>query len=75
MKLLIVCALALLTSINLSAQSDRATLTSAQLPIYPPMALVARVEGIVVLNSTISPVGEVVAVEVASGNPLLAHMS
>jgi len=74
MKLLTACVIALLTSSNLSAQNDRDTLTSAQLPIYPPMAMVARVEGIVLLNATISPTGDVVSVEVVSGNPLLAHM-
>ena len=54
-----------------SAQIERPILSSAQLPFYPFMARVARVQGTVFLDVTLSPTGEVSHVEVISGNPLL----
>jgi protein TonB len=41
-------------------------------PVYPEIARVARVSGVVVLDCTIDPGGNVVDVRVLSGNPLLA---
>jgi protein TonB len=41
-------------------------------PVYPEIARIARVSGIVVLDCTIDPAGNVVDVRVLSGNPLLA---
>jgi protein TonB len=40
-------------------------------PAYPLEAKVARVQGTVVLNATISTTGEVSSVDVVSGPPLL----
>ncbi len=40
-------------------------------PVYPPMALQARVQGVVVLECTIGPEGKVTRVVVVSGPPLL----
>ena len=40
-------------------------------PVYPPEALTAGVEGIVVLKATIGPTGEVTDVEVRRSVPLL----
>jgi protein TonB len=41
-------------------------------PVYPEIARTARVSGIVVVDCTIDPAGNVVDVRVLSGNPLLA---
>ena len=41
-------------------------------PAYPEIARIARVSGIVVVDCTIDPAGNVVDVRVLSGNPLLA---
>jgi protein TonB len=41
-------------------------------PVYPEIARIARVSGIVVVDCTIDPAGNVVDVRVLSGNPLLA---
>jgi protein TonB len=40
-------------------------------PVYPPMAKQARVEGTVILEATISPLGRVTDVKVLRGIPLL----
>ena len=40
-------------------------------PVYPLPAKVARVQGTVVLSATISKTGEIAAVDVVSGPPLL----
>ena len=40
-------------------------------PVYPEIARMARVSGVVVLDCTIDPRGNVVDVRVLSGNPLL----
>ncbi len=40
-------------------------------PVYPEIARMARVSGVVVLDCTIDPGGNVVDVRVLSGNPLL----
>jgi protein TonB len=40
-------------------------------PAYPEMALQARVQGIVILETTIGPRGDVTAVRVLRGVPLL----
>ena len=41
-------------------------------PVYPEIARIARVSGVVVVDCTIDPAGNVVGVRVLSGNPLLA---
>lgn len=41
-------------------------------PKYPPMAKIASLQGIVILQATISPEGKVTNVVVVSGHPLLA---
>ncbi|RPJ55315.1 MAG: energy transducer TonB [Acidobacteria bacterium] len=40
-------------------------------PVYPPLAMKARVEGVVMLQVTVNEMGVVESVEVASGHPLL----
>ena len=47
------------------------TRTHGVLPVYPPAAVAAGVEGIVVLEATIGPTGEVTDVEVVRSVPLL----
>jgi TonB family protein len=42
-------------------------------PIYPPDALQARIQGVVVLECTIDPAGKVVAVRMLQGVPLLTE--
>ena len=42
-------------------------------PIYPPDALQARIQGVVVLECTIDPAGKVVAVRLLRGVPLLTE--
>jgi len=50
---------------------ELANLISQVKPVYPPIARQARVQGVVVLEATISKDGSVVDVRVVSGNPLL----
>ena len=47
------------------------TRTHGVLPVYPPEALTAGVEGVVVLQATIGPTGEVTDLEVVRSVPLL----
>jgi periplasmic protein TonB len=41
-------------------------------PVYPPLAIQARLQGVVVLDCTINPLGQVVDIKVVSGPPLLS---
>ena len=41
-------------------------------PTYPPLASQARIEGVVVLNVTISKTGDVSQIQLVSGHPMLA---
>ena|SRR5258708_37906034 len=41
-------------------------------PLYPPLANQARIEGVVTLHIALSATGEVLTVEVVSGNSVLA---
>ena len=42
-------------------------------PVYPPDAIQARVQGVVILECTISPTGKVVQVKALRGIPLLTE--
>ena len=42
-------------------------------PVYPPMALQARVQGVVIISATISASGEVIDATVLNAQPLLAQ--
>lgn len=42
-------------------------------PVYPRLAVVARIEGMVVLQATINELGEVIEVQVVRGKPLLTE--
>jgi protein TonB len=42
-------------------------------PVYPPNALRLRREGPVQLEATISKTGDISAIKIISGDPLLAH--
>ena len=42
-------------------------------PVYPPEAIQARVQGVVILECTISPTGKVVQVKALRGTPLLTE--
>ena len=57
-------------SITMAAQSEP-VLLSANIPIYPPLAAQARIEGIVKLTFTLRANGEPMNVQVVSGHAQL----
>jgi TonB family protein len=57
---------------NVSPEISQALLLKKTQPAYPPNALPSHLEGAVKLSATISPAGDVSAVKVVSGDPLLA---
>ncbi len=57
---------------NVSPEISQALLLKKTQPAYPPNALPSHLEGAVKLSATISPAGDVSAVKVISGDPLLA---
>ncbi len=57
---------------NVSPEISQALLLKKKQPAYPPKALPLHLEGAVKLSATISPTGDVSAVKVVSGDPLLA---
>jgi TonB family protein len=61
----VLCVAAL--SITLAAQTEP-VLLSANIPIYPPLAAQARIEGIVKLTFTLRANGEPINVQVVSGH-------
>ena len=52
---------------------ERANLLHQVAPAYPPLAKSARVQGIVILEATISRTGEITDLRVISGHPLLVQ--
>ncbi len=60
-----------LLTVPVRAQVEQPFLASAQLPFYPQLARMARVQGTVELDVTVSPEGKVLAAKAVSGNPLL----
>jgi outer membrane biosynthesis protein TonB len=66
----VLCVAAL--SITLVAQSEP-VLLSANIPIYPPLAALARIEGIVKLTFTLRANGEPMNVQVVSGHAQLKN--
>jgi TonB family protein len=60
-----------LCCLSLAQQPPDPILRSAQLPLYPPLALATRVEGEVKVSFVLDNKGEVASVEVLSGHPML----
>lgn len=58
--------------VELSPDAVESSLVYRVEPVYPSLALTQKVEGTVVLNVKITPIGLVQAVTVRSGSPLLA---
>ena len=59
------------TRIRVSATDQEAKLVSRVTPVYPPLAVQARIAGAVVLDIVIAKNGKVESVAVVSGHPLL----
>jgi protein TonB len=59
------------TKVNISAGVSSGLLLQKTVPLYPPIAKAARVQGTVVLAATISKAGTIENLRVVSGNPML----
>jgi protein TonB len=59
------------TRIRLGGNVQQAKLVSQPMPVYPPLARQARIQGNVVLHAIISKDGRVEQLSVISGHPLL----
>jgi protein TonB len=59
------------TRIRLGGNVQQAKLVSQPMPVYPPLARQARIQGNVVLHAIISKDGHVEQLSVISGHPLL----
>jgi protein TonB len=57
--------------VHLSSSAEEALLIRKTMPVYPPIAKAARVEGMVALMATISKSGTIENLRVVSGPPLL----
>jgi outer membrane biosynthesis protein TonB len=70
---LVVLGMALFSTLLLTAQDNRsyARIIHAEVPLYPAIALAARVSGKVEIDLEVKA-GTVVRADVRSGNPLLA---
>lgn len=55
--------------------SPQVTIVRLQAPVYPPMAIAARVSGEVNLDVTLAPDGTVATVAVRSGPPMLTQVA
>jgi protein TonB len=64
-------AAAALHAVHLSSGVVTGLLLQKTTPVYPPIAVAARVEGTVVLQATISKLGIIANLRVASGPPML----
>ena len=60
------------TPVSVSAEDMRPRLVYRALPVYPPLARQARIQGAVVLRIVINPLGEVRDAQLVSGHPMLA---
>lgn len=78
MTRVLTCAVAVL-SLSAFAQcasdseesSPEVVITNLSPPIYPALALLARITGTVKLNATVAPTGSVKSIDTISGHPLL----
>ena len=59
------------TTASIFAQEPQLTIAKLEAPVYPPMALAARVWGDVILNVTLASDGGANAITVESGPPML----
>ena len=62
-----------LQTVNVSQGVSQGLILKRVQPTYPPTALRMRVEGAVQLMATISKTGDITAVKVLSGEPLLTR--
>jgi protein TonB len=60
-----------LKKVNISAGVAAGMITKKVVPVYPAVAKAARIQGVVVLQSTITKTGEVDQLRVVGGPPLL----
>jgi TonB family protein len=60
-------------SMHVSDQVAAGALINAPLPVYPPLAKIARVEGMVILQARIGTDGRVTELKVTSGHPMLVQ--
>jgi TonB family protein len=60
------------TPIEVSSDSTQNLLTRKVPPVYPPLARQARIQGTVILNVIITKTGDIGAVRLVSGHPMLA---
>lgn len=58
--------------IRISQGVSKGLIIRKELPIYPPSARSARIQGSVVMNAVISRTGDIVSLDVVSGHPMLA---
>jgi TonB family protein len=58
--------------LRVSAGVSSANLIQQVPPVYPPLARQARIQGLVIVEATIDPAGNVSSARVVSGHPLLA---
>ncbi len=61
------------SQIRVGGAVQAARLVSSPQPLYPHLAAIARVEGMVVLDAVIGKDGHIKNLKVASGSPLLAN--
>jgi TonB family protein len=60
--------------IAMAGQTDDPTLVAVNLPMYPPLAVQARVEGVVRITFTLPPnSGQPTNIEIVSGHPMLKN--
>jgi TonB family protein len=59
--------------VRITEEMAEAHIAHRVLPVYPPQALAQRLEGSVVLHTTIAPDGSVESAEPTSGDPVLAQ--
>lgn len=60
------------TPIEVSSDSIQSLLSRKVPPVYPPLARQARIQGTVILNVIITKTGDIGAVRLVSGHPMLA---
>jgi TonB family protein len=58
--------------IRIGGDAEQANLVTKVMPVYPPLAKQARIQGRVILNALIDRQGKVKGLELVSGDPLLA---
>ena len=71
MVLLVPCLLFRAFAAGRAARTDLPTVTGAAVPLYPPLALAASVQGVVLLTATTSG-DKIESTKVLNGHPLLA---